>query len=223
MWGIIGYSLLGLLGLLILLLILPVFVRIRYREELTVCVRVFGIPVYRYSSSEEKSDKPKKPKKQKKKERDKPKKTKEKGGFFSDLAKDLRAEGVSAVLGTVKALASLAVGALKRVLRAITVDRLQLQLLIASEDAAATAINTGRVCAVLYPSLSAIQCALRIRHRAVTVVPDYLAETGRVTADVRLHVIPIRALWAALWTVLKLGTVLDDKTKKAKEEHEDGK
>ena len=223
MWGIIGYSLLGLLGLLILLLILPVFVRVQYREELAVCVRVFGIPVYRYSSAKEKPDKPKEPKKQKKQKTDKPKKKKEKGGFLADLAKDLKTEGVSAVLGTVKAIAGLAVGALKRVLKAVTVDRLQLQLFIAAEDAATTAINTGRVCAVLYPSLSAIQCALRIRHRAVTVAPDYLAETGRVAADVRLHIVPVRVLWAALWTVLKLSTVFDHKTRKTKEEHENGK
>lgn len=222
MWGIIGYSLLGLLGLLILLLILPVFVRVRYQDELTVCVRVLGIPVYRYSSSEEKPDKPEKLKK-KKKAKDKPKKEKEKHGFFADLAKDLKNEGAAAVIRTVKAVVKLATGALKRVLKAVTVDRLQLQLFIASEDAAATAINTGRVCAVLYPALSALQCGMRMRHRAVMVTPDYLAEKGRVIADVRLHVIPIRALWAALWTVLKLGTVMDTMTKKTKEEHEDGK
>lgn len=220
MWGIIGYSLLGLLGCLILLLILPVFVRIRYREELSVCVRVLGIPVYRYASAEEKPDKPQK---QKKKATDKPKKEKKKDGLFADLAKDLKTGGVSAALGTVKALAKLAIGTLKRVFRAITVDRLQLQLRIAAEDAASTAIDTGRVCAVLYPSLSALQCALRIRHREVTVTPDYLAEKGQVTADVRLHIIPMRLLWAALWTVLKFGTVWANKTKETKEEHEDGK
>ncbi len=222
MWAIIGYSLLGLLGLLILLLVLPVFVRVQYREELTVCVRVFGIPIYRYSSSDEK---PKKPKKSKKKSTAKQKKKseKKKDGFFAELAKDLKTEGISAVVGTIKAIAGLTVGAVKRVLRAVVVDRLQLQLFIASEDAAATAINTGRVCAVLYPPLTALQSVLRIRRREVTVTPDYLAEKGRVVADVRFHAIPIRILWAALWTVLNMGAVFDHKTKKTEEEQGDGK
>ena len=223
MWGIIGYSLLGLLGLLILLLLLPVFVRIRYYEEMTVCVRVLGIPVYRYSSLKEKADKPPRRKKKKDKAEKKHKKKQEKQGFFADLTKQFKTEGVAAVLRTVKTVVGLATGALKRVLKSVTVDRLQLQLIIASEDAAATAINCGRVCAVLYPSLSALQCAMRIRRREVTVTPDYLAETGRVMADVRLHVIPIRALWAALWTVFKFGTVLDTKTNKTEEEHNHGK
>ncbi len=226
MWSIIGYSLLALLGLLVLLLILPVFVRLQYQEELTVCVRMFGIPVYRFSSERKKPDKLKQPKKKK----DKPdgkakikKKEKEKTGFLADMAQQFKTEGVSAVLGTVKALAVLAVGALKRVLKSVTVDRLQLQLIIASEDAAATAQNTGKVCAVLYPSLTVLQGVLRIRRRAVTVTPDYLGEKGRVSADVRLHVIPIRILWAALWTVLKFGTVFDHNSKNAKEESNDGK
>ncbi len=221
MWSIIGYSLLGLLGLLLLLLIAPVLVRVRYREELTVCVRVLGIPVYRYFSNEE--PKQKKPKKRKDKPAGKPKKKKEKkDGFLVDLSKQLKTEGVGAVVATVKALAGLAVGALRRVMKATTVDRLQLQLFVASEDAAKTAQTTGAVCAVLYPSLTALQSVLRIRHRAVTVTPDYLAEKGRVVADVRLHVIPIRMIWAALWTVLKMGAVFD-KTKKPKEEQGNGK
>lgn len=224
MWAIIGYSLLGLLGLLILLLILPVCVRIQYREALKVHVWVFGvIPVYWYDSAKEKPDKPEKPKKEKKKAKDGSKPKKEKNGFLADLSKQLKNEGVAALVRTIKSVTKLAFGALKRVFKAITVDRLHLEIVVASEDAAATAINTGRVCAVLYPALSALQCALRIRHREVTVTPDYLAENGRITADVRMRVVPIRAVWAALWTVFKLGTVLDNQSDKIKEEQKHGK
>lgn len=225
MWRIIGYGLLGLLALLVLLLLFPIFVRVQYREELTVRVRVLGIPCYRFSSEKgrRKSEATAKRKK-KAKTKDKPAGHNDKHGFLTDLANDLKKDGVSAVLGKLKALAQLAVGSAKRVLRSVTVDRLQLQLFIASEDAATTAIRTGQVCAALYPSLSALQGAVSIRHRAVTVTPDYLAEKGRVAADVKLRVVPIRLLWAALWTVLKLGSIADrDITEKKKEEQEHGK
>ena len=196
MWSVIGYSLLSVLAVILLLLLLPVFVRMQYREELAVRVFVWGIPVYRYSS--------KKPKPKAKKKADKPSKTKEKSSFLEDLSKKLKTDGVGAVVSETKNWANVALGASRRLCRAVTVDRLQLSLVVASEDAAATAQNTGRVCAVLYPSLTAIQSVVRIRHRAVTVTPDYLSETGSVTADITAHAMPIRLLWAAcahLWRI----------------------
>lgn len=217
MWGIIGIVLLCLLGLLVLVLASPIFVRIRYNEELTVCVWVLGIPVYRYSSAKPKREKPKK-------KADKPKKKtkEEKPSFFADLSKRLKTEGVGAVVAEIKALAGLVVGAARRVARAVTVDRLQMELVIASDDAAATAINSGRVCAVLYPSLTAIQSVIRIRHRAVTVVPDYLAEKGRVQADVVLHSFSARLVWAAVRTLISYIALQSRKSTNTKEESENG-
>ena len=198
MWSVIGYSLLALLGLLVLLLLVPVFVRVQYREELTVCVRVWGIPVYRFPNA-----KPRPP------QTDKPKTTarKQPNTMLTDLSQRLKTDGVRAVAEEVQALARIAGGAARRVVRAITVRRLQLQLIVASCDAATTAQDTGRICAVLYPSLTAIQSVVRIRKREVTVTPDYLAEQGRVTAEVTGHVIPLRILWAALGAVVSYGAL----------------
>lgn len=224
MWRILGYCLLGLLALLVLLLLFPVSVRIRYQEEFLARIRVFGIPVYRFSSesSRNKSEKCSQPTGKKKKA--KASRHSAKNGFFADLANDLKQDGVSAVLNKLKALVKLAAGASGRILKSITVGRLQLQLFIASEDAATTAVRTGQVCALLYPSLSALQSVLTIRRRAVTVTPDYLAEKSRAVIDVRMRVVPIRLLWAALWTVLKLGSIADvDVTRKTKEEQKHGK
>lgn len=220
-WGVIGIVLLSLLGLLVLILLSPVFARIRYDEELTVCLWVLGIPVYRYSSAKPKREKPKR-------KADKPKKKKEKTeekkpSFFADLAKRLKTDGVGAVVAEVKEIAREVVGALRRVARCVVVDRLELQLVIASDDAAATAINSGRMCAVLYPSLTAIQSVVRIRHRAVTVVPDYLAEKGRVRADIVLHGFSIRLVWAAVRTLMSYIALQSRKSTKTKEESENGK
>lgn len=220
MWSVIGIILLSLLGLLGLVLVSPVVARIRYDEELTVCVRVLGIPVYRYSSAKPKREKPKKA--------DKPAGSKkqskeEKPSFFADLAKRLKSDGVGAVVTELKELANEVVGAVRRVARCVVVDRLQLELVIASEDAAATAINSGRVCAVLYPSLTAIQSVVRIRRRAVTVVPDYLAEKGSVRADILLHSFSVQLVWAALRTLMSYFALQSRKSTKTKEESENGK
>lgn len=216
MWSVVGYILLSLLGLLLLLLIVPVFVRFQYCQELTARVRVFGIPAYRYSSAK----KPAEPKRKVDKPADKPKK--EKNPILDDLARRLKTDGVGAVVEELRALARIVGGAARRLFKAVTVDKLQLQLVIASEDASATAQNTGRVCAVLYPSLTAIQSVMRIRHRAVTVSPDYLGEQGSVTADVLLHVVPIRLVWAALCALVSYVILQSRKSTKTREELEDG-
>lgn len=217
MWSVIGYILLSLLCLLVLLLILPVYARVRYREELTVTVRVFGLPVYRYNSAKAPKEKPKK-------RVDKPgaKSEKKKNTLLGDLSTRLKSDGVRAVLDEARALSRFVGGAFRRVARTVVVDRLQLQLVIASEDAAATAQNTGKVCAVLYPSLTAIQAVIRIRKRAVTVTPDYLGEKSRAEADVLVHALPVRLLVTALWALFAYGALQSHKSAKTKEELENG-
>lgn len=54
MWEIIGYCALGILLLLLALLIVPVYARLTFREELRLCVRVWGIPAFRYDSADKK-------------------------------------------------------------------------------------------------------------------------------------------------------------------------
>jgi hypothetical protein len=189
--AVIGYVLLGLLVFILLLPALPVFVRFVFDGELQVRVYVLGLPIYRFSSpaQEHPSPKIKKVKSEEKQEEQ---------GFLSDLAGSLKRDGVTVVLTRLKELARIAVGAVRRVLAALTVDTLQLHLFIAAEDASATAQNTGKVCAVLYPALTTVQSVLRIRRRCVTVTPDFLSQQGRVQADITAHVIPYRLLLAVL-------------------------
>ena len=57
-------------------------------------------------------------------------------------------------LGEVAALAGKTVG---RLLRSITVNRLDLQMRIATDDPSVTAQRYGQICSVLYPSLALIE------------------------------------------------------------------
>ncbi len=203
---IVAYILLGLLGVLAVALLLPISARLEYETELTVCVRVCGVLVYRFYSSNPRPQKADKP----------PTASEDK---LHRLSERLKTDGVGTVLAELSALADTAKRFTRYVLRAVTVDRLALQLIIASEDASSTAQNTGRVCALLYPALTTLQAVLRIRRRAVTVVPDYLAQQGRVRADVRAHVIPVRLLPAALCAVR---AYISRQRKNTKEDLSDG-
>ncbi len=206
MLSIIGYGVLCLMALLLVVLLVPVFVRLTYRDGLQICVRVFGVAVYRFPATE-----PTRPAK--------PEKT-AKPSAVTEFSERLKRDSVGETVRLFEQLAKLAVGTVRRVLAAITVDKLCLQLYIAGEDAAQTAQECGRVCAVLYPSVTAVQqTILRIKRREITVTPDFLGNTGRMVADVTAHVIPLRILWIAFRTLTRYGAI----TKRNKEVPCDGK
>ena len=109
----------------------------------------------------------------------------------------LKEEGVRAVIEYYLQIGRLLKSAAERLMRAITVDRLYLDVLVASGDAAQTAIDYGKICAVVYPIQALIESKMRVPpgdkhfHR-------FLHDSGELKADIRLHAVPIRVLWAIL-------------------------
>lgn len=198
MWNTVLYLFLGLLGLLLVLLIVPVYVNVTFHDELRFCVRVFGIPVFRYTAEDTSPSKATPP----------VKKTADKPSRVEEAAKRLKADSVGAVLDLVKRLTKLAAGAARRILAAVTVDKLRLQLIITGADAAAAAENTGNVCAALYPAVTALQqTVLRIKRREITVIPDFLGERARTDADMTVHAVPLRVAAVAAWLFFKYSRI----------------
>lgn len=195
------YVLLGVLGLLLLalllLLFLPVYVRVGYDQELTVRVRVLGIP-FTLLPAPPREESPKKEKTAAPK--GKPSKAKE---LKKELTDSFRRDGVGATLHYLQQLAVVAGKAAGRMLRAVTVDTLHLELCIATGDPSDTAVRYGQVCGVLYPALSAVEQVVTVRRRQLRVEPNFLLDTGGVYADVRLHVWVFRVVGAALWLLCR--------------------
>lgn len=193
MWVL--YSLLGLLSLLIILLSVPVYGRLSYDGALTVRLWVLGIPITlmpRPETEESTAADTKKAKKAKKaKEAKKPSKLKELAELLTqdDLGGTLR------FVGEVAALAGKTVG---RLLRSVTVNQLDLQMRIATDDVATTAQRYGQVCSVLYPALALIERWVRIRRRHLRVEPNFLVEESAARFDIRLQVSLWRLMGAAL-------------------------
>lgn len=196
MWVL--YSLLGLLFLLMVVLSVPIYGRIAYDGEMLVKIRVLGIPIVLVPQPESKSFRPSR--KQKKEPTEKPSKIKE----VLSLMKQDDLAGTLHFLHTVATLAAKAVG---RVLRSVTVSRLDLQMRIATEDPATTAQRYGQVCSVLYPALAGIESVVHVRHRNLRVEPNFLMEKSAVRFDIRLRVSAWRLLGAGialLWGILLL-------------------
>lgn len=211
MLAILGYVLLGIAALMVLVLVIPVGVRVVYEDTLRVTVVVFGLPLITITPTDrpeaaETADKP----------------DGKKAAPLEQLTRSLKEDGVGETVRLIRELARIAGTALRRVLAAITVDRLRLQLTVASTDASATAQLHGRVCAVLFPALTTVQAVLRIRHREVTVTPDFLAQNGSVRAFVTAHAVPVRLLWAALTAWIAYRKLQKNHTVKPKEEQDNG-
>lgn len=209
MW--ILYSLLGLLALLIVLLSIPVYGRLSYDGDLSARVWVLGIPITLMPrpepASKPASAQSSSGKKQKEK---KPSKLKE----LAELMKQDDLSGTLHFIGEVAALAGKTVG---RLLRSITVNRLDLQMRIATDDVATTAQRYGQVCGVLYPALAIIERWVRIRRRDLRVEPNFLAEESAVRFDIRLQVSLWRLLGAAvalLWGFLVIKEQSNPQNKK---------
>lgn len=193
MWVL--YSLLGLLLLIIVALSVPVFGRITYDGELTARIRVLGIPIT-VLPQPEKDDKsaastPKKSQKGKKTKEEQPSK-------FKELVSLMKQDDLAGTLHFLHEAARLAVKTVGRVLRAVTVKQLDLQLIVATDDPATTAQRYGQVCSVLYPSLAGIEQVVRVHHRNLRVEPNFLMEKSAVRFDVRLRVSVWRLIGAGL-------------------------
>ena len=196
------YILLGLLGLVVLLLLLllfvPIYARITYDGELRARIWVLGVPMTLLPSEDKPKETTSAPKKSKKS--DKPSKSKE---LLGEISRAFKEDGVSATLQYLTELARLAGQAIGRALRGVVVDQLKLELLVSDGDADTTAIRYGQVCGVLYPTLTAIAGAVKVKKRDVRVEPNFLTEKSAVGADVRLHVWVYRVVGAAIMFLVR--------------------
>ncbi len=211
MWAAVGYSFVGLLLLLLILLLIPAKIELHFVKEFTLCIRWLGFRIVHFSSTDEtkKSDS--------EREEDKPKKE----SLLQSVANTLKNDGVSATVHYLQQGAALAAGAACRLLAAVTVDVFVVKLIVASSDAAATAQNTGKVCALLYPAVTALQNVVNIRRREVTVTPDFLAEKGQAEVFVKAYALPIRILCVGL-SILRQYSVWRRSIKNNRNEEEVG-
>ena len=196
MWAV--YILLALLALILLVLWIPVTGRVIYDGALTARIRVLGVPITLC---------PRPPKEEKTPTKTSGRAQKNTPSKWQELTELLRQDDVEGTLHFIMGVARLAGRAVGRILRSITVTRLQLQMLIATGDPADTAQRYGQVCGVLYPALELIGQQVRIRHRQLRVEPNFLLDQSKARFDIRLRISVWRLTGAALallWGFLML-------------------
>lgn len=193
---IVLYVLLALLGLVLLLLLIPVQVGLQYKDTFSVWVR-YGLLKFCVFPLKEETKKAKSPKKAEKK----PKKS-SLSDKWTEIADNMKQDSLSETLKQVKQMVAWATKTARKVLKCITIDRLELGLLVATEEADKTAIRYGQACGIVYPALTVVGETMRLKRHDVQIVPGFGRDKSVVTADVRIHVIPIRLLIVALGALI---------------------
>ncbi|MGN1131128.1 MAG: DUF2953 domain-containing protein [Ruminococcus sp.] len=193
------YIILSILLCLFLLTLFNVYIYAEYKDELSVWIKIafFKLQII-----------PQKPKKKKKKHKKKKVKEKKKEPEKQEnvLKNFIKEKGLSGIINILKQIATLATETLKDLFKRVTLVSLRLNIQIAGEDAADTAIKYGYCCSVIFPAVSAILSVVKYKERNIQVVPDFSDDPqtkidGKLVARIRI----CSLLWFA---VTKIGKIL---------------
>lgn len=186
------YIILGIIAFFIIVLSIPVVLDLEYTDAVRCKVSwlFLKFTLYPFPEKKKKEKKPKEETKEEKPEEKKEEKPK-KENFLKTFYNN---QGLSGVIE----LINNCVGVLKRfsvrfIKRAVIIKKFHLDIHITEDDAAATAIKYGKVCAALYPSLGFICSNMKVKDYKVNVFADYCGEKTTVSFVTKTAFIP-RAL-----------------------------
>ncbi len=193
MLRVLGWILLGILGLMALLLLTPVSVRAKYEDALEVWlglgpVKLRAFPPKKRKKAEKQPQKAKKTKEKKAKQ--KPKTEKEPKRSPLALEKPTLAQ-----LPDYLRLGADALGSMRR---RILVRNFRLDLTLGGDDAAKTALNYGRVAALFSILGPLLERAFRVRKRDVSVEADFSGGPNRAAGEIEIAACPLRLVIAGL-------------------------
>lgn len=157
-------------ALVILVLILPINIEFRYDDgEIDFKIKVLFMRIDKLVKwFSEKKDKA--PKKEPKKEK-----------------RDKKLKDIQNAAKYVKALVSTSGKIIKMVLKALKLKKLNLRIVVGSEEASKTATNYGALCAAVYPAASAFIACNEPKSYDISVTPNFVAEKIKIFADLQLR------------------------------------
>ncbi len=163
----------ALLLIIAAVLFLPLDVSLSFSENLHLSVRFFGLTVYKLK---DKSGRNSKKKTSDSSKTETPKKENEALGLFKRLKEKYGFSGaVKQIFGFVKEL----LPHIKELLKHIKFKRTVLDITVAEDDAAKTAIEYGRVCAVAYPVLSGLESLADIKYKSINIRSNFESSESR--------------------------------------------
>lgn len=151
-----------------LILFMPVSAEIIFDELVFIRVKLYGITVFKFSNEKTKKKKtaPKKAEKKEKKKKEK----KSKPNFFDDLKRKYGFSG--AVFETARFIKNVLIKS-KTVFSHFFFKKIILDMSVAADDAAGTALQYGKICSVVFPLISLIKCGADPDLKQINISPDF--------------------------------------------------
>ncbi len=173
------YLLLGVIAVLFLVLILalfiPVKVKLKLSGKLEVFVLVLGIRIF---SNEEKPQKKRKKtlKKAKKSEKKQPENKKKDNPFI----RSVKEKGLLNTLEFYRSVVKAALSGIGFFLRRIKIRKFTLDITVATDNAAKTAIEYGEVCTAVYPAISFVASKINFKPQRIDISTNFDATAPEV-------------------------------------------
>ena len=175
---------LAIVLLVLLFLFLPFNLSFSYNNEFSFCVKISGITVY----------KPKEKKKTTKKAKNSVNKdkTKEKN-IFEKLKEKL---GFIGALKEIFHFLKKTISNTKKYIKRLKFKKTELSIIIATDDAAKTAVDYGVACSIVYPCLSLLESCVNIKYKKIDVKSDFEGKESNFTfcVDLKLNVYLLLAI-----------------------------
>lgn len=191
-----------ILCVLAFLLLQPLRVKINFEEELSFKAYYSLIPVFSYPKAEPKQED----------EPQEEEKNEENGeGTLGKLKKIIRQTGLKGFLNLIYELLKIVLSGGNRLVRRIKLTDADIYICSTDDNAADAAYGYGKLCAAVYPAISAIYSFFRCKKGKVTVDVDYDAEDTVVKAYASLRItslfalaIVIKMIFGALPRIIKV-------------------
>lgn len=198
------YVILAIILFFVLVLSIKISVIADYSNEFILKIKYLFLTIPVYPRKGEK--KPKKEKKEEppKQEEPKAKPVKEKKTGNNPIKNFYNNEGVSGIIALVKEAARIMGGFFGGIFRHVIFEKLFIDLTVAGNDAADTAIKYGKVCAALFPSLGLICSKAKVKEYDVDVSPDFLATKNTAELYAKVSFRPIFLIGAAFALAVKM-------------------
>lgn len=162
----------AIICLIILILLLPLTLELKYNEELILNGKYLGITVF----GDEKEEKKRKKKSNASNGKDTQK--------YSTIKETYKQKGL---VGTVKYYGIVIKSFLKKfswLVKRFKFRKLDIDLTIATQDAATTAITYGEVCGAMYPILSFLHSNINLKSKKININADFEKTNSEIKASV---------------------------------------
>lgn len=128
----------------------------------------------------------------------KKKEKKEENAAVKWIRDTFKEKGLSGILNVFKEIAKLAGTFLKPIFKHIRIKQLDLNVTVAFEDAAETAINYGYFCSGIYPALAILLRIAKYDDYNVNIVPDFDKKECEFDVFANLSIVPWFAVFGAV-------------------------